>query len=140
MAATSAKDTDWTAKVLDVHPDGYAQRLNDGIIRARYRKGLDRPDAGRAGQPSRSTRSTAGRPASASAKGHSLRLEISSSAFPKFDRNLNTGGPIGKEDKWVVADQTVYHDAKRASYLLVPVVPKAKAPAAVPAGKAVSRR
>ncbi|MCL4810733.1 MAG: hypothetical protein KJ062_23485, partial [Thermoanaerobaculia bacterium] len=69
------------------------------------------------------------------ARGYSLRLEISSSAFPKFDRNLNTGGPIGKESTWVVADQTVYHDAERPSYLLVPVVPKAKAPAAAAAGK-----
>ncbi len=55
-------------------------------------------------------------------EGHRLRLEISSSAFPKFDRNLNTGGPIGKETKGLVAEQTVYHDRDRPSYLIVPVI------------------
>jgi predicted acyl esterase len=57
-------------------------------------------------------------------EGHSLRLEISSSAFPKFDRNLNTGGPIGMETKGVVAEQTVYHDRERPSRVLIPVVPR----------------
>lgn len=133
-AATSGKDTDWTAKVLDVHPDGYAQRLNDGIIRARYRKGLDRPEPVEPGKPEEYEIDCWATCVNL-AKGHSLRLEISSSAFPKFDRNLNTGGPIGKEDKWIVADQTIYHDAKRASYLLVPVVPKAKVPETLPAPK-----
>jgi predicted acyl esterase len=57
-------------------------------------------------------------------EGHQLRLEISSSAFPKFDRNMNTGGPIGKEAKGIVAEQTVYHDRLRPSRVLVPVVPR----------------
>jgi hypothetical protein len=57
-------------------------------------------------------------------KGHRLRLEISSSAFPKFDRNLNTGGPIGKETKGVVAEQTVYHDRDRPSWVRIPIVPR----------------
>jgi hypothetical protein len=62
-----------------------------------------------------------------------LRLEVASHAFPKFDRNMQTGGPIGKETEAVVAEQTVYHDRDRASYLLVPVVPpRTTAPATEP--------
>jgi putative CocE/NonD family hydrolase len=128
FAASSAKDTDWTAKVLDVHPDGYAQRLNDGIIRARFRKGLDRQvqlEPGSVEEYEIDCWSTCVQ----LGKGHSLRLEIASSAFPKFDRNLNTGGPIGAEDAGVKADQTVYHDEARASYVLLPIVPAANPPA-----------
>ncbi len=122
FAASSAKDTDWTAKVLDVRPNGYAQRLNDGIIRARFRKGLDRQvllEPGQVEEYEIDCWSTCIH----LAKGHRVRLEIASSAFPKFDRNLNTGGPIGKESKGIVAQQTVYHDAARPSYLLLPVIP-----------------
>jgi putative CocE/NonD family hydrolase len=121
-AASSARDTDWTAKVLDVHPDGFAQRLNDGIVRARFRKGPEKEEFLVPGAVEEydidcwSTCIVLG-------KGHRLRLEISSSAFPKFDRNLNTGGPIGKEAKWIVADQIVYHDQLRPSHVVVPVVP-----------------
>jgi uncharacterized protein len=125
-AASSAKDTDWTAKVLDVHPDGYAQRLTDGVIRARFRKGLDRQvllEPGAVETYEIDCWSTCIRLGT----GHRLRLEISSSAFPKFDRNLNTGGPIGLEAKGQPAHQTVYHDAAHPSYLLVPVVPAAVA-------------
>jgi putative CocE/NonD family hydrolase len=122
-AASSARDTDWTAKLLDVRPDGYAQRLNDGIVRARFRRTLTREELL---EPNAvfeydidcwSTCIALG-------KGHRLRLEISSSAFPKFDRNLNTGGPIGKEPEGLVAEQSVYHDASRPSHVLVPVVPR----------------
>jgi putative CocE/NonD family hydrolase len=122
FAASSAKDTDWTAKVLDVHPDGYAQRLNDGIIRARFRKGLDRQvplEPGKAEEYEIDCWSTC----ILLSKGHRLRVEISSSAFPKFDRNLNTGGPIGTEKAGVPAEQTVFHDRGRASYVLLPIVP-----------------
>jgi putative CocE/NonD family hydrolase len=122
-AASSARDTDWTAKLLDVRPDGYAQRLNDGIVRARFRRSLAREEFLTPGAVEEydvdcwSTCIVMG-------KGHRLRLEISSSAFPKFDRNLNTGGPIGKESEGLVAEQSVYHDAARPSHVLVPVVPR----------------
>ncbi len=130
FAATSAKDTDWTAKVLDVHPNGYAQRLNDGIIRARFRQGLDREvllQPGEVAEYEIDCWATCVR----LRKGHRLRLEISSSAFPKFDRNLNTGGPLGKEAKGQIAEQTIYHDAARPSHLLVPVIPGGPADSAV---------
>jgi putative CocE/NonD family hydrolase len=122
-AASSARDTDWTAKLLDVRPDGYAQRLNDGIVRARFRRSLAREEFLEPGAVEEydidcwSTCILLG-------KGHRLRLEISSSAFPKFDRNLNTGGPIGKEKEGIVADQTVYHDKEHLSHVLVPVIPR----------------
>lgn len=120
-AASSARDTDWTAKILDVHPDGFAQRLNDGIVRARFRNTPEREELLTAGEVEAydiDCWSTC----TVLLEGHRLRLEISSSAFPKFDRNLNTGGPIGKETEGVVAEQTVYHDNARPSYLVVPVV------------------
>jgi uncharacterized protein len=123
FAASSARDTDWTAKVLDVHPGGFAQRLNDGIVRARFRSSLEREELL---EPKRVSEydidcwSTC----TLLEVGHRLRVEISSSAFPKFDRNLNTGGPIGVESESaaVVADQSVFHDRERASYLLLPVI------------------
>lgn len=133
FAASSAKDTDWTAKVLDVHPDGYAQRLNDGIIRARFRKGLDRQlplEPGKVEEYEIDCWSTCIR----LPKGHRLRVEISSSAFPKFDRNLNTGGPIGTEKAGVPAEQTVFHDSGRASYVLLPIVPATAEGSGNPAG------
>ena len=121
FAASSAKDTDWATKVLAVRPDGFALRLNDGIVRARFRKGRDREvmlEPGAVEQYQIDNWSTCIQ----LGRGWRLRLEIASHAFPKFDRNMQTGGPIGKEATGVVADQTVYHDAGRESYLLLPVL------------------
>jgi putative CocE/NonD family hydrolase len=122
-AASSARDTDWATKVLAVRPDGFALRLNDGIVRARFRAGRDREvllEPGRVERYEIDNWSTCIR----LDRGWRLRLEVASHAFPKFDRNMQTGGPIGKEATGVVADQTVYHDRDRPSYLLVPVVPR----------------
>jgi len=122
-AASSARDTDWTAKVLDVHPDGFAQRLNDGIVRARFRRSMEKEsflEPGRVESYDIDAWSTC----VLMGEGHRLRLEISSSAFPKFDRNLNTGGRIGMETKGIVAEQTVYHDREHPSRVLIPVVPR----------------
>ncbi len=122
FAASSARDTDWATKVIGVRPDGFALRLNDGIVRARFRKGMDREVPLEPGEINAydvdnwSTCITLG-------VGWRIRLEVASSAFPKFDRNLQTGGPIGKEATGVMADQTIYHDKDRQSYLLLPVVP-----------------
>jgi putative CocE/NonD family hydrolase len=122
-AASSARDTDWTAKILDVHPDGFAQRLNDGIVRARFRRSMKEEsflEPGRAESYDIDAWSTC----VSLGEGHRLRLEISSSAFPKFDRNLNTGGRIGMETKGIAAEQTVYHDREHPSRVLIPVVPR----------------
>jgi hypothetical protein len=122
-ASTSARDTDWTAKVLDVHPNGFAQRLNDGIVRARYRAGMEKESFVEPGAVE-SYDIDAWSTCTLLDEGHRLRLEISSSAFPKFDRNLNTGGPIGVESQGVVAEQKVYHDRVRPSHVVVPIVPR----------------
>ena len=121
FAASSARDTDWTAKLLDVHPDGRAIRLNDGAIRARYRNGNSREELlipSKVEAYDIDLWSTCVE----LAKGHSLRLEIASSAFGKTEVNRNTGGAPGQETETVVADQTVYHDRARASYILLPIV------------------
>ena len=94
-AASSAPDTDFTAKLLDVWPDGYAQRLCDGMVRARFREGMEHPsliEPGRVYAYDIDCWNTS----QVFKKGHRIRLEIASSAFPKYDRNPNTGAPLGK--------------------------------------------
>jgi putative CocE/NonD family hydrolase len=122
-AATSARDTDWTAKLVDVHPDGRAVNIADGIIRARYRSSLAEPELL---EPDRVYEYTIelGSTCARFAAGHRIRLEIASSNFPCYDRNLNTGGPFGREpiQAAVMADQTVYHDPARPSRLILPIV------------------
>lgn len=120
-AATSARDTDFTAKLLDVFPDGRAQNLTDGILRLRYRKSLDKPELVRPGEISKLT-IDAGVTGNMFQKGHSIRLEVSSSNFPRFDRNPNTGGRIASETELRRASQTIYHDARHPSHLVLPVV------------------
>ncbi|MFB3830013.1 MAG: CocE/NonD family hydrolase [Bryobacteraceae bacterium] len=120
--STSARDTDFTAKLVDVFPDGAARNLTDGILRLRYRESLERAVPARPGEVYRIT-VDAGPTSNVFKKGHSIRLEISSSNFPRFDRNPNTGGRISEETRLVKAAQTVYHGAARPSHLLLPVVP-----------------
>ena len=106
--STSAPDTDFTAKLVDVFPDGQARNLCDGILRLRYRTSLRKPELGqtrRRSIPSRSRRVTS----NVFKSGHRIRLEISSSNFPRFDRNPNTGRAIADETEIRVAHQTVYY-------------------------------
>jgi uncharacterized protein len=121
FAATSVRDTDWTAKILDVHPDGAAIRLNDGAVRARFRKGHDREvflSPGVVEEYDIDCWATC----IELLPGHCLRLEISSSVLGKYDVNLNSGGPVGRESESVVAYHTVYHDVLHPSHLLLPVL------------------
>ena len=120
-AASSARDTDFTAKLVDVFPDGKAHNLTDGILRLRYRNSLEKPELAVPGQIYRIT-IDAGVTANVFLKGHRIRLEISSSNFPRFDRNANTGGPVEQAGKLVAATQTVYHDAAHPSALILPVI------------------
>jgi uncharacterized protein len=120
-AATSARDTDFTAKLVDVFPDGRAQNLTDGILRLRYRKSLEKPELARPGQICKLT-IDAGVTGNVFQKGHRIRMEISSSNFPRFDRNPNTGDAVADATELHNATQTVYHDARRPSYLLLPVL------------------
>ena len=120
-AATSAVDTDYTAKLVDVWPDGMTRNLCDGIMRLRYRKSLEKAEFGKAGEIYKIEIET-GVTSNVFLKSHRIRLEISSSNFPRFDRNLNTGGPIADSKRGIVAHQTVHHGRKFASYLVLPVV------------------
>ena len=124
--STSAPDTDFTAKLVDVFPGGEARNLTDGILRLRYRDSLEKPALARPGQDYQIALD-AGVTSNVFRKGHRIRLEISSSNFPRFDRNPNTGRPVGEETELRKASQVVYHDRARASYVLLPVIP---APAA----------
>jgi hypothetical protein len=94
-AASAAADTDFTAKLVDVFPDGTARILTDGILRARYRRGKTSPVLLTPGQPEEMI-IDAGATSNVFAAGHRIRIEISSSNFPRFDRNPNTGVAFGE--------------------------------------------
>ncbi|MCC6859168.1 MAG: CocE/NonD family hydrolase [Bryobacterales bacterium] len=119
--STSARDTDFTAKLVDVFPDGQARNLTDGILRLRYRDSLEKPAPAQPGRVYR-IRIDAGVTGNVFLKGHRIRLEISSSNFPRFDRNPNTGRAIADERVLQQAFQTVYHDGAHPSHLLLPVL------------------
>ncbi|MHB9029735.1 MAG: CocE/NonD family hydrolase [Candidatus Latescibacterota bacterium] len=120
FAATSARDTDFTGKLVDVHPDGKAINIVESIVRARFRNGMDAPQFVKPGAVER-YRFTLGHTAVTFRKGHCIRLEVSSSNFPRFDRNMNTGGPIGTESTFVTANQTIRHDREHLSRLILTV-------------------
>ncbi len=121
-AASSARDTDWTAKLVDVHPDGRPFNLCDGIIRARYRDSADAPTLI---DPEKVYRYEIDLWVTSNVflPGHKIRVEISSSNFPRFDRNPNTGHPFGADAELEKANQTVHHDAEHASHILLPLIP-----------------
>ncbi len=122
FASSSVVDTDFTAKLVDVWPDGFAQNLTEGIIRARYRDSQEKATLLNPGQTYKFTLdlwSTS----NLFRKGHRLRLEISSSNFPRFDRNLNTGEDAASGRKSVPATNSIYHDAEHPSALVLPIVP-----------------
>lgn len=121
-AASDATDTDWTAKLVDVWPDGRAINLCDGILRARCRESIDRPtpiEPGRIYRYEIDTWVTS----NVFMPGHKIRVEISSSNFPRFDRNPNTGHAFGADAERRKAMQTVRHDAGHPSHILLPVIP-----------------
>lgn len=120
-AKSSAVDTDYTAKLVDVWPNGFVQNLTEGIIRARYRDSQEKPEFMTPGQVykfSLDLWSTS----NVFRKGHTLRLEVSSSNFPRFDRNLNTGESAATSDHFVLATNTILHDAEHPSALVLPVI------------------
>ncbi len=122
-AASSAPDTDFTAKLVDVHPDGYARNLADGIVRARYRESRTAPTLLTPGEVTKFTIDLWAT-SHVFLPGHRIRVEISSSNFPRFDRNLNTGEDQATGTRWQSARQTVFHDARYPSHVLLPVVPR----------------
>ncbi len=121
-ATSSAVDTDFTAKLVDVWPNGFAQNLTEGIVRARYRNSQEKSELMNPGQVYKFTIdlwSTS----NVFREGHQLRLEISSSNFPRFDRNLNTGEEARYARTYRSATNTIYHDSEHPSALLLPIVP-----------------
>ena len=128
FAASTALDTDFTAKLIDVYPpsrdfpSGFDMNLTDGIVRARYRNSPERQELMTPGQiyefviepfPT----------GNVFKKGHRIRIDISSSNFPRFDVNPNTGEPLGKHRRMIVADNSIYHDAAHPSHIVLPIVP-----------------
>lgn len=125
-ASSSARDTDFTAKLVDVHPDGRAENLTEGILRARYRESFSNPTLL---QPDRVEQFPIDMWATSNVfgVGHRIRLEVSSSNFPRFDRNTNTGGTIAEErlDQAVQAVNRVHHSRDYPSRLVLPVIERA---------------
>ena len=106
-----------------MHPDGTPYNLCDGVIRARYRESTDSPTLIEPGKVYRyeiDLWSTS----AVFLPGHRIRVEISSSNFPRFDRNPNTGHPFGADAELRKATQTIYHDRQRPSHILLPVIPQ----------------
>ncbi len=122
--STSAADTDFTAKLVDVFPDGEARNLTDGILRLRYRNGLQKPALAHPGEVYPVT-IDAGVTSNVFLPGHAIRLEVTSSNFPRFDRNANTGHPAADDKSLRKAQQTIYHGKDRDSHILLPVIPEA---------------
>ncbi len=119
--SSDARDTDFTAKLVDVYPDGRAFNIQEGILRARYREGQSKKVWFAAGDIAE-VRIDMGATGNFFGPGHRIRLEVSSSSFPRFDRNLNTGGKNYDETRWRIAHNTVHHRGAHLSYLLLPVV------------------
>lgn len=122
FASTNVTDTDFTAKLVDVHPNGYAVNLCDGIIRARYRESTSKQQLLESGKTYEFTIDL-WPTSNVFLKGHRIRVDISSSNFPRFDRNPNTGHKFGENDQIQIAHQNVFHDSLHPSHILLPVVP-----------------
>jgi len=120
-AASSARDTDFAAKLLDVHPNGFSQRLCDGAVRGRFRNGIEAEELMDPGEVYRLEidlwyTSHVFQP------GHRIRIEVASSAFPKYTRNTNTGNELATDTEAVIAENTIYHGGRFDSHVLLPVV------------------
>ena len=128
-ASSTGVDTDFTAKLVDVHPpnedypQGYAMNLADGILRARFRNGRERQELMEPGavyefviEPYPT--------ANLFKKGHRIRVDISSSSFPRFDVNPNTGEPILRHRRFKIVDNTVYHEQAHLSHVVLPIIPR----------------
>ena len=126
-ASSSAPDTDFMAMLLDIWPNGFSQRLCDGMVRARFRDGMHNPSLIEPGRIYRYT-IDCWNSAQVFKAGHRIGLQISSSAFPKYDRNLNTGAPLGVTTEMVVAEERIYHDEEHPSMLILPIIPAGPEP------------
>ena len=120
-ASSSARDTDFSAKLVDVFPDEYAMNVAQGIQRARYRDSWESPELMEPGEVYKfeiDLWSTS----NCFLKGHRIRVEVTSSNFPQFDRNPNTGHDFGQDAEMVKANQTILHDSEHPSHIILPVM------------------
>jgi putative CocE/NonD family hydrolase len=120
--SSSAVDTDFTGMLVDVWPNGFAQNLTSGILRMRYRNSQEKPELANPGETYHITVDLWAT-SNVFLAGHKLRLEVSSSNFPRFDRNLNTGETQARGTRMIKATNVVYHDKAHPSALILPVVP-----------------
>ncbi|ARK29918.1 CocE/NonD family hydrolase [Halalkalibacter krulwichiae] len=125
FASTTAVDTDFTAKLVDVYPDGRAFNIADGIQRASYRDWNAPPTLVKPGEINEYIIDM-GNTSNMFRKGHRIRIDVSSSNFPWYDRNMNTGNPIGEDRTGIKATQTIYHQQDFASYIDLPIIPTRK--------------
>ena len=119
--SSDVKDTDFTIKLIDVHPDGSAYNLDETIQRVRYREGYDKEvfmEKGKVYKVDLTPMSTS----NFFKKGHRIRIEIASSNFPRFTRNLNTGGANYNESAGIIAHNKVHHSADYPSQIRLPIV------------------
>ena len=120
--SSSAKDTDFTSKLVDVYPDGTAYNIQQGIFRARYREGYTKKvwmEKGGVYKVQINLDATS----NVFKKGHRIRVQVSSSDFPLFERNLNTGGNNYDETEWVIAENTIHHSKEYPSHIVLPIIP-----------------
>jgi putative CocE/NonD family hydrolase len=124
FASSSAVDTDFTAKLIDVYPDGTAYNLTEGILRARFRRSLYEPPV--LLTPNEIDEFTIHLHPTSNVflTGHRIRLHVTSSNFPLWDRNPNTGHPQGMDAEIRVAHQTIYHDRNHPSHVVLPIIPR----------------
>jgi hypothetical protein len=121
-ASSTVVDTDFTAKLVDVSPDGFVRNVTEGILRVSYRDSNTTPKPIVPGKIYK-LKIDMSATSNVFLKGHKIRLEISSSNFPRFDRNLNTGKSAAESADFVKATQTIYHDAAHPTALILPIVP-----------------
>ncbi len=121
FASTSRRDTDFWAQLTDVHPSGFSMHLTEGIIRGRYRKSLENAQLLTPGEVNEFSIDL-WIISNAFQLGHRMRLDISSSSFPKYDRNPNTGSAFGQDSELLIAEQRVFHDLKHPSSVTLPIV------------------
>ncbi len=121
FASSDAPDTDWMIKLVDVYPNDYAMPISEGILRAKFRAGLDTIALLTPGQVYEFDIELTGT-ANVFKPGHRIRVDITSSNFPQFDRNPNTGLPLGSSAEVRVARQTIHHGGSQASHIVLPVV------------------
>jgi putative CocE/NonD family hydrolase len=123
--SSSAKDTDFTAKLVDVYPDGTAYNIQEGILRARYREGFTKKVWMEEGEVYR-IQIDMDATSNYWEKGHKIRVQVSSSNFPLFERNLNTGGNNYDETEWSIAENVIHHSKEYPSHIVLPVIPEKK--------------